>query len=119
MLIGCSSRPVLYPNTRYKERGKSGSKMDIDRCMERADKFIDSPRGKKILKGAGGGSIVGSAMGAIAGIFTGDIIGGIAQGAAMGAAGGAVGASLTPDSLKQAYVNRCLGKKGYEVIGWD
>lgn len=87
--------------------------------MEQADKYLDSSEGKKLLKSTGFGAAVGGAMGAVTGAFYGNIAEGAARGAAIGGAGGAVSGSLSPNELKQRYVNRCLQEKGYEVIGWD
>ena len=119
LLVSCASKPVLYPNKKYKSVGKEAASKDIETCMADADQFIDSPRGKKILKSAGKGSILGGAIGAISGLLTGDIGGSIVSGAAIGATAGGVGEAISPDDLKRAYVNRCLKEKRYEVIGWD
>lgn len=119
LLCSCSSRPQLYPNQKYKEMGESASKEDIKLCMDEADKFLESPRGKKMLKGAGTGAVVGSAMGAVAGIFSGNVARGAVAGAAIGGAGGAAAGAMSPDEVRQRYVNKCLADKGYEVIGWD
>lgn len=99
--------------------GKEKGKADIDLCMGEAEEYLESSEAKKILKGAGQGSFVGAAIGAVSGLITGDVVEGLASGAAMGAAGGAAGAAVSPDRLKQAYVNKCLKNKGYQVIGWD
>ena len=63
----------------------------------------------------------GAIMGTVFGAFTGDYKRAITQGAAVGAAGGLVqGAyeSGSPDEIQRAYTQRCLGEKGYQVIGW-
>lgn len=119
LLSSCSSRPVLYPNKKYESVGENKAKQDIQSCMGRADKFIDSPKGKKMLKSGGAGAILGGVVGGVAGLFTGDVAGSAAQGAAMGGAGGAVAGALSPDELKEKYVNLCLRKKGYQVLGWE
>lgn len=87
--------------------------------MDLAEKFLKSSKGKQILKGAGRGSVLGTVIGGITGLITGDIVESLVSGAAAGAATGATGEAISPDRLKQAYVNRCLAKKGYEVVGWD
>jgi uncharacterized membrane protein len=115
----CASRPQLYPNAKYKTAGKEVAKKDIDKCMADADTFLESSKGKKIAKGAGGGAAIGAAMGAVWGAFSGNMARGAVRGGAVGAAGGAAGAAMTPDQIKHNYVNQCLGQLGYQVIGWD
>ncbi len=119
LIAGCASRPVLYPNKKLKSVGKEASQKDIDVCLAEADEYLESAEAKKILRGAGKGSIFGGAVGAVTGLLTGDVLRGATSGAAVGAAAGGVGASLTPDQLERAYVNQCLQKKGYKVLGWD
>jgi outer membrane lipoprotein SlyB len=119
LLIACSSRPQLYPNQKLKTVGKEASKKDVDACIKDAEDYIDSSEGKKILKGAGSGALIGAAMGGALGLFTGNLGGGLARGGAIGAAGGGTAAAISPNQLKQRYVNQCLADKGYQVIGWD
>lgn len=119
LISGCSSKPVLYPNQKFESVGEEKANQDIDACMAKADKFLKSSKGKKMLKSGGAGALIGGVIGAVGGAFSGDIAGGAAQGAAMGGAGGAVAGGLSPDELKQRYVNHCLSKKGYRVLGWD
>jgi hypothetical protein len=118
-LVACASKPVLYPNRKLKKVGKEASQLDINTCMNESEEFLESGAAKKILKGAGSGSIFGAAVGAVSGLITGDVLGGLSSGAAVGAVGGGVGAAISPDQLKQSYVNKCLSDKGYKVIGWD
>lgn len=117
--VSCSSSPVLYPNKKYKKVGKDIADKDVKKCMDDADKFIKSEKGKKILKGAGKGAFVGAAMGAISGLIFGDFKKAAVSGAAIGGTGGAAGAAISPDRLKMAYTNKCLSRKGYEIVGWD
>ena len=91
LLSACSSSPVLYPNKKYQKVGKEVALVDVKQCEEKGDQFLESSRTKKILKGAGQGTVFGSA----------------------------VGESITPDRLKQSFVTRCLSDQGYEVISWD
>lgn len=119
LLFSCASRPKLYPNDKYKAVGKEVAKTDIDQCIADADKFLESSKGKNMAKGAGAGAAIGGVIGAVSGIFTGDVVGGAARSAVVGgAAGGTVGA-LSPDQIKQRFVNECLAEKGYRVLGWD
>ena len=119
LLSACASKPVLYPNSTYKKRGKERAQKDIDHCMKEAEQFLESKKGKKILRQGGKGSLLGGAIGAVSGIFSGDVASGALQGAAIGGTAGAGSAALSPDELKRAYVNRCLQKKGYNIMGWD
>jgi outer membrane lipoprotein SlyB len=119
ILISCASKPVLYPNEKFESVGEVNAQEDTEICMKKADKFLKSPKAKKMLKSGGAGALLGGVVGGVAGIFTGNIAGSAAQGAAMGGAGGAVAGALSPDELKQKYVNQCLSKKGYQVLGWE
>lgn len=119
LLLSCASRPVLYPNNKYKVLGKEGANEEIDLCMKEGDEFLESPRAKKVLASSGQGAAVGGAAGVVSGIISGDWLKGLLSGAAIGGAAGAAAGSVTPDRLKQAYVNRCLQNKGLDVIGWD
>lgn len=118
LIISCSSTPVLYPNHHYKEVGKEQADSDIKQCENEADEYLKSPEAKKILKGAAEGSILGAIWGVVWGIFTGNWIG-VGIGAAAGAASGAAVGAMSPDQLKQNYVDQCLANEGYRVIGWD
>lgn len=118
-ISACSSKPVLYPNRKFESVGETKAEADIKLCMDKADKFLKSPKAKKMLKSGGAGALLGGVVGGVAGIFSGDVAGSAAQGAAMGGAGGAVAGALSPDELKHKYVNQCLAKKGYQVLGWD
>lgn len=119
VLSACASRPQLYPNSKLKEVGKETAKADTDACIADADAYLKSSKGKNIAKGAGSGAAIGAAMGAVGGLFTGNLGGGLMRGGAIGAAGGGTAGALTPDQVKQRFVNQCLSDKGYQVIGWD
>ena len=119
VFVGCSSKPKLYPNSKYKSVGKEVAQEDINQCMSDADAFLESSKGKQIAKGAGAGAIIGGVIGVVGGLFTGNVGRGLVQGGAMGAAGGGAAGALTPDQVKRQYVNQCLGEKGYHVLGWD
>jgi outer membrane lipoprotein SlyB len=119
ILASCASKPILYPNRKLKKVGKEAQQSDITTCMEASETYLESKSTKRILKRAGEGTIFGAAVGAISGLLTGDITGGITSGATVGAVGGGVGTAISPDRLKQAYVNKYLQDKGHKVIGWD
>ena len=118
-LTSCASKPQLYPNQKLKSVGKEVAEKDIDKCMADAETYLKSSKGKQVAKGAGAGAAIGAAMGAVAGMFTGNMGRGLVRGGAVGAAGGATAGALTPDQIKQRYVNQCLAEKGYQVLGWD
>jgi hypothetical protein len=124
--IGCSSyRPVLDENDQYLKVGPSRAEADIDACLAKADRYLESHKNERLLKetgrGAAGGAIIGGVFGALTG-NTRDALGGAAIGAGVGALSGAAGQAskdrLAPDELKQRYVTHCLRRKNYAVIGW-
>lgn len=119
LITSCASRPVLYPNKKLKSVGKETSQKDIDVCLAEADEYLESAEAKRILKSAGKGSIFGGAVGAVTGLLTGDVLRGATSGAIIGGAAGAAGEAISPDQLERAYVNHCLKKKGYRVMGWN
>ena len=119
LVVSCASRPQLYPNEKLKSVGKEASKKDIDKCIADADAYLESSKGKQAAKGAGSGAAIGAAMGGVAGLFTGNLGRGLVRGGAIGAAGGGTAGALSPDQIKQRYVNQCLADQGYQVIGWD
>lgn len=119
LALGCASKPKLYPNQKYKTVGKEVAKKDIDQCIKEADVYLESSKGKQVAKGAGAGAAIGAAVGAVGGMFSGNMGRGLMRGGAMGAAGGGAAGAVSPDQLKQRFVNHCLAEKGYQVIGWD
>lgn len=119
ILMSCASKPQLYPNQKLKSVGKDIAKKDIDQCIDDADKYLESSKGKQMAKGAGAGAAIGAAMGAVGGMFTGNFGRGLVRGGAIGAAGGGAAGAVSPDQIKRRYVNQCLAEKGYQVLGWD
>jgi uncharacterized membrane protein len=119
VLVSCASRPQLYPNQKLKAVGQDAAKKDVNQCIADADTYLKSSKGKQAAKGAGAGAAIGAAMGAVGGLFTGNMGSGLVRGGAIGAAGGGTAGALSPDQIKQRYVNQCLADKGYQVIGWD
>lgn len=116
---GCSSKPVLYPNSKLKQVGKTQGQQDVETCLSDAEEYLESPKAKKILGSAGKGAVLGGAIGAVTGVLTGNLGSGLARGAAIGGTAGGVGQAISPDELKRSYVNRCLADKGYQVLGWE
>lgn len=115
LIASCASRPKLYPNEKFESVGKVAAEADVDDCMKKADVYLEGEKAKQVAKGAGKGAVMG---GVIGGLFSGGIRG-MARGAVAGAAIGGTGAALSPERLKEQYVNTCLHKKGYQVLGWD
>jgi len=124
-LGGCASSqsPVLYPNAKLKQVGREQASRDIEECRKLADDYVQSTAAKDVAKGAAVGGAAGAAIGAVGGAVSGRGAGtGAAVGAAAGATAGAVhGAAkqTEPSPVYKRYVDRCLGERGYEVIGWQ
>lgn len=118
-LAACASKPQLYPNQKLKLVGKDVADKDVEKCMADAEAYLKSSKGKQVAKGAGAGAAIGAAMGAVSGLFTGNVGRGVVRGGAIGAAGGGAAGAVSPDQIKQRFVNQCLAEKGYQVIGWD
>ena len=123
LTVGCApKRPVLYPNDAYLRAGEAVAQQDIDACVAAAQAYGS---GTSQAARTAGSTAVGSAAGAAVGAASGAVWGRPGRGAAAGAAGGAVGGLLRglfrtrrPDSIEARYVNICLGRRGYQVIGW-
>ncbi len=127
MLSACASyRPILDENKKYSKVGESQAERDIDECMNRADSYLTKHKSDKMKKQMGRQAVQGAALGGLVGAVSGNGLQGVAGGAAIGAGVGAAGAyidektkdNLKPDQLKQRYVNNCLHRKDYQVIGW-
>lgn len=130
LAVGCAKpRPVLYPNDTLERVGGAQAQLDVENCLERAERDVGDSResgGADAAKRTAENSAVGAATGAA--------VGGVLSGrsAAEGAAAGAVGAATStalrailhpgrggqPDPVFRRYVERCLQDQGYDVIGW-
>jgi len=119
LLVSCTSRPQLYPNDKLRSGGKEQSKVAIDECLAEADAYLESSKGKQVVKGAGRGAAIGGALGTVSGLFSGNVVRGAVTGAAIGGTAGGVSEAVSPNQLKQRYAEKCLSEKGYQVIGWD
>ena len=123
LALGCSKKPVLYPNDHLVDVGRDQANADIRKCMEMAEEYGVKPQqGEKVAKstavGAGGGAVAGAVGGAISGNLGTGVAAGAASGAAVGLFYGLFQAA-EPSGLYKSFVNRCLSEKGYEPIGWD
>lgn len=124
-LVGCaSSQPVLYPNPHLGDVGKLQSEQDIAECRAEATAAVEDGRAEEVARRAGESGVVGGVTGAaVGGIVRGHSVG---RGAAAGAAAGVVSTVARamfrwnePETIEKAWVNRCLGQRGYDVIGWE
>ena len=114
-MMGCASRPRLYPNQKFEAVGPKVADADVDTCIKKADAYLDNEKTKQVATGAGKGAAMG---GVIGGLFSGGLQGAV-RGAAVGGAVGGTAGALSPKQLQHQYVNRCLHEKGYEVLGCD
>lgn len=123
LLAGCATaRPVIYPNATSQLGGKAAQDAAVQSCIQQADAADLSRPGNQVARSTAGGAVIGGVGGAAAGAVYGNVGRGAGAGAAAGAATGLVRGLFRgsqPSSVYMAYVNRCLGDKGYEVIGWD
>ena len=100
-----SARPVLYPNATLHRVGDAQGRAEADACMARAVAAGLTPaentnavaRGAGVGAATGGVAAVGGSAGAVQGAFRND----------------------RPSSTYRTYVQRCLGERGFDVIGWN
>ena len=125
-LSGCAGpRPVLYPNDRLEAVGQDAAETDIEDCRAKADAagaHRDPGKATKVAKRTATGGGIGAAGGAVGGAITGSPGLGAAVGAASGATIGLLRGIFSepkPSRVHIDFVNRCLGERGYEVVGWD
>jgi len=127
-LVSCISyRPIFEPNEKYKTVGEVQAGKDADACMKEADEYLKASKKRRMAKegarGAGFGAIIGGIFGFLFGGNVKGLATGVAAGAGVGAVSGAGGVAaednLKPDQIKQRYTLNCLGKQGYQVIGWE
>lgn len=116
--------PDLFPNEKLSRTPGSVVQADINSCMALADQYIQQPNkyGEMAKQGVIGGA-VGAGTGAIAGTITGSNAGratgaGAAIGGILGVLKGASEMNERSPSYER-FVERCLQKKGYEIVGWS
>jgi outer membrane lipoprotein SlyB len=112
--VACATKARFYPNAKYKQVGEAQANADLAQCENESEQYLADSKGKQVAKGAGSGAALGAVFGLIGGGVR-----GAARGAVGGAAVGATAGAISPDKLKQRYVVKCLGDKGYEVLGYD
>lgn len=129
LCVGCSDMqrketPDLYPNQQLLKGGEANARAAQQYCMSLADEYVREPdRFKEALKGGAKGAVIGSGAGALGGVIMKESVG---RATGAGAAiGGIVGVlrSLeetgTHSPSYQRFVERCMTKEGYEVVGWS
>ncbi len=104
------SRPKLYPNDTYNQRGPEKAEADVGECLKKTEDYFNTSEGKKLAKSAGSGSTVGGSVGF--GFGTGGS--GIGLGVGVGS-----GRGTTSVDIKRNFTNQCLLDKGYQVLAWD
>ena len=124
--LGCASTkmPQLYPNAHLETVGSDRAKKDRSLCMSLADEYVeDASKYNDLAKDAAIGSVGGAAAGAVGGAILG---GNVGRTTAAGAAAGAVVVlvrglfELSEHSPSyQRFVEYCLQKRGYEIVGWE
>lgn len=132
VLAGCTStpsaRPVLYPNITLQRVGEAQARAQADACMARAASAGLSPyeNNNAVAQGAGMGAATGGVAAAVGALITGrggdSVLRAGAGGAAVGGSAGAVQGAFhrdRPNMVYRSFVQRCLGEKGFDVIGWN
>lgn len=123
LFSGCAAkRPVLYPNETVSNVGWDAAQRDVDECLESAHSYGLGPnRAGRAAGSTVAGGAVGGAAGAAAGAVRGDPGRRAGAGAAAGAAVGLMRGLFrwrNPDPIEARFVQICLRRQGYEVIGW-
>ncbi len=130
LAVGCfTPEPVLYPNSKYDEVGPEVAEYDIAACMQLAVDFNANPP-VRLPEGTAGDVVEDATVGAATGAAVAGAVGSsVGTGAAAGAAGGGARALVrsifrgarqrNDDTAFQLFVERCLERKGYELVGWN
>lgn len=125
-LVSCASTkaPQFYPNAHLQSVGSERAREDREYCMSLADEYVeDKGRYNDMAKDTAVGAVGGAAAGAVGGAILGGSVG---RTTAAGAAAGAVIAivrglfEMSEQSPSyQRFVEYCLQKRGYEIVGWE
>ena len=115
---------MFYRNAHLEKVGKAQAQADADLCMAEArENGVEDGSDEKVGGRTAKGAVLGAAISAVvSAVLGGDLGRAAGAGAAGGATAGAVSGGFdaqNPDVLFKNYVNRCLQKKGYEVVGWQ
>jgi hypothetical protein len=123
LVAACAAkRPVLYPNAALQHKGRAQAQVDIDSCVQSAEAYgagtnATGRAATSTAKGAATGAVAGGTYGAVRGNAGSRAAGGAAAGASVGLLRGLF-RWRDPDPIEQRFVNICLSKQGYQVIGW-
>ena len=134
-LAGCAAtgphspqaRPVIYAANAPTPAVLQRQQAETDECIQRATAqgLTADEKNNDTAVRAGKGAAAGGVGAAVGALVTGrGIDGAVRAGAAGAAVGGAVGAvsgamNERPNATYRNYVQRCLGDKGFQVIGWN
>ncbi len=125
LLSACSitkPSPQLYPNDKLKTTGDDRIHSDISHCMALADQYISEPDiYETALKDGVTGAVIGAGTGAVSGAIFSNAGRGTAAGAAVGGILGILNALRSSNDYSPSYqrfVEHCLQKEGYEIVGW-
>lgn len=135
VLAGCAhrgarspdARPVLYPNSTFKQIGEDRAQDEVELCMAAARRAGLTPEERDNAVGhsaAKGAAVVGTAA-AVGSLIRGRSVDSAvtagARGAAVGGATGAVAGAFNekPNMTYRQFVQRCVSEKGLEIIGWQ
>ena len=123
--VGCAARdpqPELYPNEHLRQAGPAQASQDIAFCQALSKQYLQQRNGgEQAVEKTIGGAAGGAALGAIGGAIGGDAGRGAAIGAGVGAGLGLLKGLVKgsePAPNYEAFVRKCMTKKGYEVIGF-
>jgi outer membrane lipoprotein SlyB len=136
LLAGCATsgagggagQPVLYPNATLQRVGDAQGRAEVQSCMARARAAGLGPvqSSNEVARRAGEGAATAGVASAIGALITGrggeGLLRAGAVGAAVGGSAGAVSGAFhndRPNPVYRSFVQRCLGEKGFDVIGWN
>lgn len=136
LLAGCatggpgsaSAQPVLYPNATLQRVGDAQGRAEVQACLSRARATGLGPMqgSNEVGRRAGEGAATAGVASAIGALITGrggeGMLRAGAVGAAVGGSAGAVSGAFhndRPNPTHRSFVQRCLGEKGFDVIGWN
>jgi hypothetical protein len=122
-----TAKPVLYPNATYNRAGEAQAQNEVAACQSRANTAgLRAEDNSQMAQRAGEGAAVAGAASAVGALVFGRGAEGMLRagvgGAAIGGAAGATQAAVRggrPNSVYRSFVQRCLGEKGFDVIGWN
>lgn len=122
LTLKLKSRPDLFVNEKFNQTSESERGLDVLTCLDTADAHVKVPNKYwQVGKNAFYGALIGTAPGAVSGAILGDTPQNTAVGAAVGTVVGllqGIQKLYDDDPFYQRFVEHCLHKKGYEIVGW-